>query len=148
MSSVERLLWLIVLPTAISIGAALITFVLANERVRILISFAIGFALSFVATLTILEETSYSPGSGERTMAFTLALIAALSVLITIVRRPDMGLRKVAPLAVTLIAFVIVLGVISVVVPDTSIYTSIAMAFTGWMAPPAFAGLFVDSTRA
>lgn len=147
MSSIERLLWLIALPTAIGIGAALITLVLTNERVRTLISFAIGFALSFVAMLGILEETSYSPGSDERTIAFTLALIATLSVLIAIFRRPDMGLRKVVPLAVTLIAFVIVLGVISVMVPDTSIYTSIAMAFTGWMAPPAFAGLFVDSTR-
>ncbi len=139
----DEILALTILPAVIGVGAALITLVLANEWARILISFAIGFTLSFVAVLRILEETSYSPGSDERTIAFTLALIATLSVLIAIVRRPDIGQRKVVALAVTLIAFVIALGAISVIVPDSSIYTSIAMASTGWIVAPAFAGLFV-----
>lgn len=143
----DEILALTILPAASGAGVVLITLVLSNERGRALISFAIGFTLSFMVILRILEETSYSPGSDERTIAFTLALIATLSVLIAIVRRPDMGLRKVVPLAVTLIAFVIVLGAISVTVPDTSIYTSIAMAFTGWIVPPAFAGLFVNRNR-
>lgn len=109
-------------------------------------SLIIGFALSFIVILRILEVND-SSGSDERTIAFTLVLIANLSVLISIVRRSDISQLKVVAITVVLIAFVIVLGAISVIVPDSSIYTSIAMAFAAWIVPPTFAGLFVGNRR-
>jgi hypothetical protein len=141
----DEILALTALPAAIGVGAALITLTLTYEWLRAIMSTVTGFALSFIVTYGELAADTYSPGYRESSLAWVLVLVPSLSVLIATIRRPNMSLLKVVIIIGFLIAFVIVLGAISILVPESSIYTSIAMAFVAWTIPPAFTGLLLNS---
>lgn len=138
----DEILALTVLPAVIGAGGSLLTLALAGGWLRALASAATGFILVLITVLRELSIDTYSTGSEARSMALALLLAATISVLIAIIRRPDIAFSRVIIVAFV-IASVVVLVVAATIVSEQSVSASVTIALIAWIVPPAFAGLSV-----
>ena len=128
----DQLLWLMILSTAASIGAALLTRALSSIR-RAMVATVAAFVTTFVVVLLVLPEI-YSVLT-----AFGIILLSALCVSISIVSS-----SQVSPVRMRIIFLVLTMSVLSgltMITLDATNRVSLSVSLSIWVLLPTVAGL-------